>query len=59
MREMMATNARFVPKKQAVRVCLTTSSSEGKFCVQTRYILCNCLAMALSLLQELATYFGR
>lgn len=58
MREMIATNARFAPKKQAVRVGLTTSNSEGKLCVQTRYILCNYLPMALSLIQELATYFG-
>jgi len=55
MREMIATNARFVPKKQAVRVGLMTSNSEGKLCVETRYVLCNYLPMAVSHIQELAT----
>jgi hypothetical protein len=59
MREMIATNARFVPKKQAVIVGLMTSSSEGKLYVQTRYFLRNYLPMAVTLIQELATNFGQ
>jgi hypothetical protein len=41
MREMIATDTSFVQKKQAVRVGLMTSNSEGKLCVETRHCLSN------------------
>jgi hypothetical protein len=59
MREISATNARFIQKKQAVRVVLMTSNSAVKWCVETRYFLRNYLPMPVSLMQELATYFDR
>jgi hypothetical protein len=59
MREIIATNARFFTKKQAVIVGLMTSNSEGKLYVETRYFLRNYLPMAVTLIQELATNLGR
>jgi hypothetical protein len=59
MREMTATNARFVQKKQAVRVGLVNSNSAVKWCVEARYFVRNYLPMPVSLMQELATCFDR
>jgi hypothetical protein len=59
MHEMIATDVCFVQTKRVVRVDLMTSNSEVKWCVETRYFLRNYLPMAVSLIQELVTYFER